>query len=141
MTLWVDWCNKDLYPQFPSGTFTDWMLSDTGPGLTKSRTHLHTQMQPRNTYNHTYFCLDKTKQFYTTSRQNNLHSLHSRHCRIYEQSGPRNKQQCTTNGIAPKGSGSYLRPKTHVEHTHSQPLSTSTQSTTNVKNTHSNRMG
>ena len=38
--------------------------------------------------------------------------------------GPNNKQQSTTHGNAPKGSGSYLRPKTHIQHTH---LSTSTQ--------------
>ena len=35
----------------------------------------------------------------------------------------------------------YLRPKTHIQHTHSQHLSTSTQATTNDKSTHSNRMG
>ena len=30
------------------------------------------------------FCLDKTKQYHTKSRQNNLHSVYSRSCRIYE---------------------------------------------------------
>ena len=29
-----------------------------------------------------------------------------------------NTQQCTTHGNAPKGSESYLRPKTHIQHTH-----------------------
>ena len=93
--------------------------------------HPHTQerMQPRNTYNH------------TKSRQNNLHSVHTRPCRIYEQSGPNNKQQSTTHGNAPKGSGSYLRPKTHIQHTHPQHLSTSTETSTNHKSTHCNRMG
>ena len=33
------------------------------------------------------FCLDKTKQPLIKSRQNNLHSVHTRPCRIYEQSG------------------------------------------------------
>ena len=56
-----------------------------------------------------------------------MHSVHTRPCRIYEQSGPYNKQQSTTHGNAPKGSGSYLRPKTHIQHTHPQHLSTSTQ--------------
>ena len=70
------------------------------------------------------FCLDKTKQPLIKSRQNNLHSVHTRPCRIYEQSGPNNKQQSTTHGNAPKGSGSYLRPKTHIQHTHPQHLST-----------------
>ena len=52
-----------------------------------------------------------------------------------------NKQQSTTHGNAPKGSGSYLRPKTHIQHTHPQHLSTSTQTSTNHKSTHCNRMG
>ena len=81
-------------------------------------------------------CLDKTKQPLTKSRQNNLHSVHTRPCRIYEQSGPNNKQQSTTHGNAPKGSGSYLRPKTHIQHTHPQHLSTSTQTSTNHKRAH-----
>ena len=55
--------------------------------------------------------------------------------------GPNNKQQSTTHGNAPKGSGSYLRPKTHIQHTHPQHLSTSTQTSTNHKSTHCNRMG
>ena len=40
-----------------------------------------------------------------------------------------------------KGSGLYLGPKTHIHHTYSQHLSTSTQSTINDKNTHSKSMG
>ena len=43
--------------------------------------------------------------------------------------------------VQPMGSGPYLRPKTHIQHTHSQHLKTSTQSTTNDKSTHSNWMG
>ena len=45
-------------------------------------------------------------------------------------------QQCTTHGNAPKGSGSYLRPKTHIQQTHLQHLSTRTQTSTNHKSTH-----
>ena len=52
-----------------------------------------------------------------------------------------NNTYCTTHGNPPKGYGHYLRPKTHIQHTHSQHLSTSTQATTNDKSTHSNRMG
>ena len=52
-----------------------------------------------------------------------------------------NKQHCTTHGNAHKGIWPYLRPKIHIQHTHSQHLSTSTQSTTNDKSTHRNRMG
>ena len=81
------------------------------------------------------------------TKQNNLllnpdkttHSVHTRPCRIYEQSGPNNTQQSTTHGNA--GSGSYLRPKSHLQHTHPQHLSTSTQTSTNHKITHCNRMG
>ena len=49
------------------------------------------------------------------------------------QSGPKNKQHCTTHGNALKCYGPYLRPLTHIQHTHSQDLSTSTQATTNDK--------
>ena len=38
------------------------------------------------------------------TKQNNLHSVHTIPCRIYEQSEPNNKQQSTTHGNAPKGS-------------------------------------
>ena len=87
------------------------------------------------------FCLDKTKHPLTKSRQNNLHSVNTRPCRIYEQSGPNNKQQSTTHGNAPKGSGAYLRPKTYIQHKHPQHISTSTQTSTNHKSTNCNRMG
>ena len=82
-----------------------------------------------------------TKQAHAKSRQNYLHYVHARPCRIYKQSGPKNTEQCTTHGNAPKGSGSYLKPKTHIQHTHPQHLSTSTQSTTNHKSTCCNMMG
>ena len=108
--------------------------------------HIHTHKYECSQEIHTTiptqsFCLDKTKQPLTKSRQNNLHSVHTRPCRIYEQSGPNNKQQSTTHGNAPKGSESYLRPKTHIRHTHPQHLSTSTQTSTNNKSTRCNRMG
>ena len=60
---------------------------------------------------------------------------------LHKSSGPNNKQQSTTHGNAPKGSGSYLRPKTQTQHTHPQHLSTSTQTSTNHKSTHCNKMG
>ena len=49
--------------------------------------------------------------------------------------------QCNTHDNARKGFGSYLRPKTHIQHTHPQRLGTRTQTSTNNKNTHCNRMG
>ena len=97
------------------------------PTQITSTSHPHTQarVQPRNIYNHTHikFCLHKTKQSHTKSRQN------------------KNTQQSTTHGNAPKGSGSYVRPKTHIHHTHPQHLNTRTQTSTNHKSTHCNRMG
>ena len=52
--------------------------------ITITSTHTQVRVQPRNTYNHTYikFCMDKTKQSRTKSRQNNLHSVYSRPYRI-----------------------------------------------------------
>ena len=107
-----------------------------------SPSHPHTlaRVQPRNTYNHSYIRF-LFGQSHTKSRQNNLHSVHSRRCGIYEQSGSQNKQHCTIHGNTPKGSGSYLRPKTHIQHAHLQHLSIRTQASTNNKSTLSNRMG
>ena len=111
---------------------SDLPASSSGHGLCRRHhNHIHTHKYECSHEIHatilTYsFFLDKTKQPRTKSRQNNLHSVHTRPCRIYEQSGPNNKQQSTTHGNAPKSSGSYLRPKTHIQHTHPQHLSTST---------------
>ena len=121
--------------------FRSWPTQMTSPS------HLHTQarVQPRNTYNHTYIKFlpgqHKKISHLIQTKQLALYSVHSRLCRISEQSGPKNKQHCTMYGNAPKESGSYLRHKTHIQHTHSQHLSTHTQATTNDKSTHINRMG
>ena len=40
-----------------------------------------------------------------------------------------------------EGYGSYLRPKTHIQYTHSQHLSTRTHAYTNNTRTHRNMMG
>ena len=111
--------------------------------ITITSTHTSTSAAKKyiQPYPHKVFAWTKQKQPITKSRQNNLYSVHTGPCRIYEQSGPNNKQQSTTHGNAPKGSGSYLRPKTHIQHTHPQHLSTSTQTSTNHKSTHCNRMG
>ena len=55
--------------------------------------------------------------------------------------GLQNKQHCTNHDNAPNDCGPYLRPKTHMQYTHSQHLSTRTQATTNDKSTHRNRIG
>ena len=112
------------------------------PTQTTSQSHPHTQalVQPRNTYNHTYiqFLPGHNTQSHTKSRQNNLHLFTPDPA---EYTSNNNKQQSTTHGNAPKGSGFYLRPKTHIHHTNPQHLSTRTQTSTNHKNTHCNRMG
>ena len=109
--------------------------------ITMTSTHTSTSAAKKYIQPYVHKVFAYTKQPLTKSRQNNLHSVHTRPCRIYEQSGHNNKQQSTTHGNAPKSSGSYLRPKTHIQHTHPQHLSTSTQTSTNHKNTHCNRMG
>ena len=48
--------------------------------ITITSTPAQVRVQPRNTY--IQFCLDKTKQPLTKSRPNNLHSVHTRPCRI-----------------------------------------------------------
>ena len=58
-----------------------------------------------------------------------------------KKNGHKNAQQCTTHDNAPKGSGSYLRPKTHIQHIQPQHLSTRTHTSTNHIHTHCNRMG
>ena len=94
--------------------------------ITIASTHTQSRVQPINIYNHTYrkFLPGQNKiiSYYIQTK----HSVHARPCRIYEQSGHTNTQQCTTHGNAPKGSGSYLRPKAHIQQTHPQHLSTRT---------------
>ena len=82
--------------------------------------------------------MDKSKQSHTKSRQNNLHSVYTRLCGLYEQSGPLNKQHCTTHGNAPIGSGSYLRPKAH---THTQHLSTPYPNYTTIRSDREHKQG
>ena len=77
---------------------------------------------------------------------NDLLQFNETVCRTMEDSGLMtrcifNTQQCNTHGNAPKGDGSYLRPKPHIQHTHPPHLSTRTQTSTNHKSTHCNRMG
>ena len=82
-----------------------------------SHTHTQARVQPRNVYNHTYieFCLDKTTQSHTKSRQNNLHSVHAR---IYEQSGPKKHNNSLPMATHSKVLGLTLDPKltcsTHI---------------------------
>ena len=79
--------------------------------------------------------------FYSSTKQIKYSGLMIRRSRlvmltVIAQNGDTDPQM-----IAPKGSGSYLRPKTHIQHTYLQHLSTSTQTSTNHKSTHCNRMG
>ena len=86
-----------------------------------SPSHPHTQarVQPTNIYNHTYikfFCLDKTN---FKSRQNNLHSVHGRPCRIYDQSGPKIHNKALFMATHLNDLGLTLDPKlTYSTHIH-----------------------
>ena len=112
----------------------------------RHRNHIHTHKYECSQEIHTTIptysiCLDKTKQLLLNPDKTTC--THTRPCIIYGPSGPNNKQQSTTHGNAPKGSGSYLRPKSHIQHTHPQHLSSSTQTSYQIahKSTHRNRMG
>ena len=69
------------------------------------------------TYIHKVFAW--TKQSDTKSRQNNLHSVHTRPCRIYEQSGPKIHNKALFMETHPKVMGLILDPKlTYSTHIH-----------------------
>ena len=93
-------------------------------GITTTSTHTSTSAAKEyiQAYLHKRFFLYKTKQSHTKFRQNNLHSVHSRPFGIYEHYGPQNKQHYTWT-THPMVSGSYLRPETPIQYTHSQHLS------------------
>ena len=78
-----------------------------GDDITVTSTHTSTSAANTNTYN-TY---NRTCIKFLPGQ---IYSVHSRLCRIYEKSGPQNKQHHTTQGNASKYSGPYLRPKTHI---------------------------
>ena len=100
----------------PEHRFRSWPTHMTSPS------HLLTQarLQPRNIYNHTYikFCMDKTKQYHTKSRQNNLHSVHSRPCRIKRKLDLKINNTALPMATHPKVLGITLDPKliysTHI---------------------------
>ena len=69
------------------------------------------------------FCMDKTKQYHTKSRQNNLHSVHARPCRVYEQSVPIIHNNALPMAMHPKVLGLTLDPELTYR-THPQHLST-----------------
>ena len=89
--------------------------------ITITSTHTQARVQPRNIYNHTYrkFLPGQTKQPHTKSRQNNLHSVHARPCRIYEQSGPKIHNNALPMATHPKVLGFTLdRKLTYSTHIH-----------------------
>ena len=73
--------------------------------ITITSTHTSTSVSKKYIQPYLQKVFAWTKQSHTKSRQNNLHSVHAGPCRIHEQSGPKNTQQCSTHGNAPKGSG------------------------------------
>ena len=64
-------------------------LSD---GITITFTHTSTSAAKKYIQPYLHKVFAWTKQSHTKPRQNNLHSVHTRPCRIYEQSGPNNIQ-------------------------------------------------
>ena len=75
-------------------------------------THKHECSQEIYTTIPTYcFCLDKTKQYHNKSRQNNLHPIHARPCRIYERSGHKIHNNALPMATHPKVLGLTLDPK------------------------------
>ena len=106
-------------------------------------TSTQVRVQQRITYNHTY-----TKVFAWT-KTNLLLNPDKTTCTLFTPDPAEytsNLDLTINNKALPmathtKGSGSYLRPKTHIQHTYPQHLSTSTQTSTNHKSTHCNRMG
>ena len=100
-------------------------------------TSIHTSRSAANKYLHTVFALTKYNNL-TLNPDKTTCTLFTPDPAEYNSN--LDKQHCTTHGNAPKGCGSYRRSNTHIQHTHSQHLSTRTQTCTN-KNTHRNRMG
>ena len=67
----------------PVHRFRSWPMQMTSQS--QPHTHKYVCSQEIHTTIPTQsFCLDKTKQLLTKSRQNTLHSVHTRPCRIYE---------------------------------------------------------
>ena len=95
--------------------------------ITITFTHTQARVQPRNIYNHTY------RKFAWTKQNSLILNPDKTTCTLFTPDPA--EYTSTTHG---EDSGSYPRPKTHI---HPQHLSTSTQATTNDKNTHCNRMG
>ena len=93
------------------------------------------QMTSHHIYTHKHECSKEIHKVFSWTKQSNLTlNPDKTTCTLFTPdpaeyksnlSGPKNKQHCTTHGNATKGSGHYLRPKTHLQHRHSQHFSTS----------------
>ena len=73
----------------PVHRFRSWPMQTTS----QSYPHTQVRVQPRNTYNHAYtkFLPGENKITPDLLQTNNVHSVHTRPCRIYEQTLPNNK--------------------------------------------------
>ena len=85
-----------------------------------SPSHLHTQarVQPRNTYNHTYIMFLAGQNNLTLNPDKTICTLFAPDCSYYEQSGPKNKQHCTTHGNAYHGNSFPWQCIPMAMHTH-----------------------
>ena len=89
--------------------------------ITITSTHTSTSAAKKyiQPYLHKVFCLDKPEQSHTKSRQNNLHSGHTRPCRIFEQSRPIIHNNALPMATHPKVQGFTLDPNlTYSTHIH-----------------------
>ena len=114
----------------PVHRFRSWPTQMTSPS------HTHAQVKQINIYIHTYrkFLSGQNKLILNPDKTT---------CTVF-MSDPAeytsNLDLKIQNNALPMATP-YLRPKTHIQHTHPHHLSTSTQSTTNHKSTCCNMMG
>ena len=109
-----------------------------------SPSHPHTQarVQPIHIYKHTYRkVLPGQNNFILTPDKTTCTLFTPDPAEYMSNLGLKIHNNVLPNGNTPKGFRSYLRPKTHIQHTHPQHLSTHTQTSTNHKSTHCNMMG
>ena len=60
---------------------------------------------------------------------------------LQQQSGPKHKQQSTTQCITPQGFGSNFRSKAHIQRSNPEHSNTRTKTSTSYKSTHRYNMG
>ena len=88
--------------------------------ITSSHLHTQAQLQPRNTYNHTYIKFLPGQNKIISELNPAGKTTYTLFTPAEHKSNLDLKINYTTHGKAPKGSGPYLIPKTHIQHTYPQ---------------------